>query len=216
VACLFSDIRGYTKRPKSVQGFVQNSAIPNINSCVQAVEEMGGIPRTIGDLVFAYYDLDSVETNLVNALSSAIKLYDTNQRLNEQFTDDLSVERHILVSTGLAVVGNLGGHNSSREITAMGSPVNILDRIDQASKEPALKDLIQENDVILTNDAAEVLQLARPEVQIKRVNLEEIDIAIRDYPTERILWLMPINDFNRRQLVFDLDILNELKEGSAS
>ena len=210
VACLFSDIRGYTKLSKNLDNFVHNSAIPNIKTCVAAVEEAGGIPRTIGDLVFAYYDNSDYETNLIKALSSAISLYEANIKMNQHANKESQVDRHILVSTGEAVVGNLGGHASSREITAMGSPVNILDRIDQASKDQRIKRQLGSNEVILTSDAAKVLKKSRPLIQLKKIDLNELEIVVRDFPDESEIWLMPINIHNKNQLFFDLDLLKEL------
>ena len=52
VACLFSDIRGFTQATKSSNAFLGEGVIPNIRRCNAVIERYHGIPRKIGDLDF--------------------------------------------------------------------------------------------------------------------------------------------------------------------
>ena len=54
----------------------------------------------------------------------------------------------MLIANGDAIVGNLGGYDSSIEITALGSPVNLLSRIDEITKLPRFREVVRESDLV--------------------------------------------------------------------
>lgn len=189
VACVFSDIRGFTERSKDLTGYLVESALPNIRSCTELVEAHRGIPRLVGDLVFGYFDARSPEENICDALACAVQLVRKNAELNRR--ENLpAVKRHVLLSFGDAVVGNIGGHDSSREITALGSPVNILSRIDALTKDPKLAPHLPPDCVIVTGAAAAVLRGCFPELRLERVDLRALQVELRDFPEEEALWLV--------------------------
>src|SRR5262249_43308259 len=126
VACLYSDIRRFTQQSKDLSGFLLRSALPNIRYCTDVVESCGGIPRLIGDLIFAYFDGENPEASLLAAMRAGFSLVEINEELNRAATSGFEVHRFVVLSYGEAMVGNIGAQYGSREITALGPPVNIL------------------------------------------------------------------------------------------
>ena len=148
VACLFSDIRGYTQGSKNLESFINNSVLPEMKACSDLVEEYEGIPRKVGDLIFAYFDNDDPNRNTLHALMAGMEIARINQDMNATVTES-EIRRYILLSSGDAIVGNLGGLDSSIEITALGSPVNFLSRLDDLTKEPAISEILNSGDIIV-------------------------------------------------------------------
>lgn len=181
VACLWSDIRGFTQGSKDLDDFLADSVIPEVKVCSDAVERHEGIPRKIGDLIFAYFDSVENKLNLVRSLLAAFELSEINKDMNETVST-VEVKRFILISTGEALVGNLGGMNSGVEITALGSPVNLLARLDDATKEPGLANLLDPGDVILCPRSAKLLTELDGEIPCLRVCLKSEGVSIRDFP----------------------------------
>ena len=127
IACLFSDIRGFTR---STEGkgdvFLDEGVIPNVKECTYAVERSGGIPRKIGDLLFAYFDQPNPQDNLVRCFKAAVDVIQVNTEFNEARPNQEPINRYVLITSGEAVVGNLGGFDSSIEITALGNPGKFI------------------------------------------------------------------------------------------
>ena len=73
VACLFSDIRGFTQATKQSQSFLGEGVIPNVRKCNSVIEKYHGVPRKVGDLIFAYYDDPNPYVNLIHCISSGIR-----------------------------------------------------------------------------------------------------------------------------------------------
>jgi class 3 adenylate cyclase len=188
VACLFSDIRGFTGSSKELDLYVKDLAIPNIQNCTQAIEEFGGIPRKIGDLVFAYFDHQNTETNVLCAILAGLEISLANAP--EMPDTQLLVKRYILISCGEAIVGNIGGLDSSVEITALGTPVNILSRLDDATKNPLIQARISSSDIILTAQVIEGLPHALRGLEITKIDLTAIGVKIRDFETERVIYCL--------------------------
>lgn len=200
VACIFTDVRGFTQQSKDLSGFLVHRALPNIRICTDLVESFRGIPRLIGDLVLAYFDGRAPIENLSDALACAVALVDRNEEWNDEVPVDQKVRRFVLVSFGEAVVGNIGGTGGSREITALGSCVNILSRIDPLTKSPSLAGQLSAKTLILTRQAAEAARFGLPDLELVRVDLAALSLTIRDFPEETAIWLMPVNDRNRSAL----------------
>lgn len=196
IACLFSDIRGFTQGTKNLEEFIGNGVMPNVKACTEAVEQCSGIPRKIGDLIFAYFDDSSESVNLINAIMAGMEVARINYRFNRSGNDFPMISRHILIATGPAIVGNLGGYNSSVEITALGSPVNFLSRLDDASKHPNFKGLLSEMDLIISSEAAETIKAMQLNLQLKEVNLDQLGVEIRDFPEVKVVWLLPASEGN--------------------
>ena len=191
IACLFSDIRGFTEGSKNLDSFIRDSVIPNVKACTDALEEFGGIPRKIGDLLFAYFDNQSVHLNLIRAILSGLEVAQINEQHNQSLKNP-DIERYILISTGEAIVGNIGGFDSSVEITALGSPVNFLSRLDELTKHPALKGYLQSSDIILCDRSMKLLHELKASPKATPLDLEELGLSIRNFPeVKRIHTMRP-------------------------
>lgn len=192
VACIFSDIRGYTKSAEELDDFIGASVFPELKACSNAVEDHHGVPRKVGDLIFAYFDCPEPDLNTKRALSAAFEISRINRDFN-QTASTKQIKRYILVSSGQAIVGNIGGFDSSIEITALGPPVNYLSRLDEASKVERLASRLQTGDIILSHDFFMKCS-ANLKVEWELIDLQEIGIVIRDFPKERYVVRLPFSD----------------------
>ncbi|MEZ5596232.1 MAG: hypothetical protein R3E84_07560 [Pseudomonadales bacterium] len=194
VACLYSDIRGFTEASKDLENFVGGLVLPNVKECTTAIEEYGGIPRKIGDLVFAYFDGDSAFENLLNSLQSAFQIAEINER-QMSASGKAKVSRYILISIGEAYVGNVGGFDSSVEITALGTPVNLLSRIDELTKHPGIAAKLTSGDIVLTDAAYKMMIGKGVSVVSEVLDLQSFGIEIRNFTEEkRIYRIRPTSD----------------------
>ena len=109
ITCLFSDIRGFTKSSKNLDSFVAKSVLPELKACSDEIENFEGIPRKIGDLVFAYFDDTDTELNVLRSVLAAIRISNLNKDINETLSAE-RVNRYILIASGEAIVGNVGGY----------------------------------------------------------------------------------------------------------
>jgi class 3 adenylate cyclase len=210
IACLFSDIRGFTEGSKDLDMFIRDSVLPNVKACTEAIEVCGGIPRKIGDLVFAYFDDRSVHLNLLRAVVSGMEIARLNAEQNENSTDS-QLKRYILISVGEAIVGNIGGFDSSVEITALGNPVNFLSRLDEVTKYPELSKRISSSDLILCQRSLELLHEIHLYPDVLTIDLSQLGIAIRNFQDQRIIHCLRPSEPNRKLL---RDFYNTLrKEG---
>lgn len=180
VACLFSDIRGFTQESKDIEAFIKNSVIPEVRGCTDAVEDFQGIPRKIGDLIFAYFDDESVNRNLLHCVAAGMTVSKLNRDMNATANSKL-IRRYVLISCGEALVGNLGGFDSSIEITALGTPVNFLSRVDEITKVPHVSRLLHPGDLVLSEGAGEMLDRLVPDVVQRRIDLTDLGVKIRDF-----------------------------------
>ena len=192
ISCIFSDIRGFTHGTKNTEGFLENGVLPNVRACTSVIENNHGIPRKVGDLVFAYFDHDNRYINLLRCLKAGSQLIKTNSKFNDN-TDSVSIQRHVLISSGEAVVGNLGGLDSSIEITALGSPVNFLARLDELAKEPLLEEYLSKQFLIISKASKLLIDKMELPIPMEELDLALNDLSIRDFPEENGLWLIPVN-----------------------
>jgi class 3 adenylate cyclase len=204
VSCIFSDIRGFTQGSKDLEAFIKESVIPEVKACSDAIEDFGGIPRKIGDLIFAYFDEESVERNIVASAAAAMAISRLNQDMNET-ANMVRIKRYVLLSYGEALVGNLGGLDSSIEITALGSPVNFLSRLDEATKNRALADKLSPGDLVLSQEFSKMLASLVPDVTQSEIDLQKIGVSIRDFDDVRYVYSVSPSDLFYSNLVEALD-----------
>lgn len=193
IACLFTDIRGFTQGSKDIDSFVSESVMPEVTACSRAIEDLQGIPRKVGDLIFAYFDDDDLATNLVRSLLAGIEVSRINETMNAT-AGAVEIRRYILISTGEAIVGNFGGLDSSVEITALGSPVNLLSRVDDLTKHPAMVDVLRQGDLIMCEDTANLVVENKLGIGLYCLDLKEMDLEIRDFPEVRKLYRLTNRD----------------------
>lgn len=189
VSCVFSDIRGYTKNAGDLELYIQNSVIPEMRVCSNIVEKNQGIPRKIGDLLFAYFDHTSQKLNALRALSSGLEISFANKAMNDTLNQK-QIDRYILVSSGQAVVGNIGGVDSAVEITALGSPVNFLSRLDELTKAPALREKLRFGDILICNQTQELINGYVTSLDTEVLDLESLNLEIRDFSNIRQVRLL--------------------------
>jgi len=196
IACLFSDVRGFTKSSGDLKGFVSKALLPNVKATTVAVERFGGISRKVGDLIFAYFDSENFDQNIKSAIQAAVEISSVNMEMNEKQPENMRIKRYILVSGGEAIVGNLSGYDSTIEITAIGSPVNCLSRVDELTKTPALRGFLTEGDILFTPNILEVVKRCFPGVSVSIVSVSAMNIQVRDFPEITELYLLPLTKRN--------------------
>ena len=193
VACLFSDIRGFTENSKALEEFVGKSVLPEVKACSDVIENYSGIPRKIGDLIFAYFDGAKIGGNLLRSVASGMEISRLNQDMNAT-SSSIAIKRYVLISCGEALVGNVGGLDSSIEITALGSPVNYLSRIDELTKHPGLASKLDPGDLILCERSGRLLGELTPGVCQNRIDLE--GLTVRDFPEVGSIYSVKPTDSN--------------------
>ena len=199
IACLFSDIRGYTQGSKDLDEYIGDLVLPNIKACTHAVEVHGGIPRKIGDLVFAYYDDDDQIANVLNSILSAFEISEVNESQNAG-TESGEVRRYILISIGEAIVGNIGGFDSSVEITALGSPVNFLARVDELTKDESIHSQLKNGDIIICQETLQLLAALGLELETTSLALHKSNIRIRDFSEQNMLYSLRPSTYNKNRV----------------
>jgi class 3 adenylate cyclase len=216
IACLFTDIRGFTNGTKGGDSFIYDGVIPNTSLCSALIEKYRGIPRKIGDLIFAYFDDPSIDVNLVRCLLAAFDIVEANSRFNRTNPQQISIRRYVLVATGNAEVGNLGGTDSSIEITAVGEPVDLLSRMDGLTKNPRFRERVRETDLILCPSTAARLRRMAVDWHIQRVPLAELDVGIRDFEEIDSVWVLATDDHNRRALSATERVMEEQRAATSA
>lgn len=214
VACLFSDIRGYTQGSKDLQAFINNSVLPEVKACSDLVEDHDGIPRKVGDLIFAYFDNENPHQNILNSLMAAMGIARINQDMNATLTEN-EIRRYILLSTGEAIVGNLGGLDSSIEITALGSPVNFLSRLDDLTKEPEIANLLNPGDIIACDNTIATLKKLGVKLEVESIDVHNLGLRIRDFPETSTVYRIDPSDsnFEKVRAVYECLISPETPSG---
>lgn len=206
VACLFTDIRGFTQGSKELNQFIIESVLPEVTACTNAIEDRAGISRKVGDLIFAYFDDDSIHLNVIRAISAGIEVARLNEAMNISSAQK-QINRYILISSGEAMVGNFGGLDTSVEITALGTPVNFLSRVDDITKAPAIAGLLQSGDLVLSESAKQTMEELKFDLPFELIDLEGLALSIRDFPEVRSLYkLSPTSEL---ESIFE-DVLVEV------
>jgi class 3 adenylate cyclase len=194
IACLFSDIRGFTEASRELDSFVKETAIPNMKLCTEAIDRNGGIPRKIGDLIFGYFDEASLRRNVIEALAAGLEIAKINARMNVDSAH--SINRYILISSGEAIVGNIGGLDSSVDITALGSPVNFLSRLDEITKNPKISSLLKSSDVVLSENTYKLLIEHGVNIDARLIDLCAMGVEIRNFSTEKRVYCLTASEHN--------------------
>jgi class 3 adenylate cyclase len=207
IACLFTDIRGFTKSVSDLDGFVSEALLPSVKLSTQATERFKGIPRKIGDLIFAYFDSPDHRQNVLHAVKSAVEISNINKELNENLPKHLRLRRFILLSSGEAIVGNISGYESAIEITAIGKPVNFLARLDEVTKVPKIRELLLDGDILVNKEMALELQKDIPGLDLECLSLSNLNVKVRDFEDTEEVYILPISRKN-----FNIIFQAELKD----
>ena len=194
VTALRCDIRNFTQKSKN-SDYIDNSVLPEIKKATEVIDLSRGISRKIGDLVFAYYDFDDNDFNVLSAVQAGIHVFEENKKAN--LTGDDIVERQILISSGLATVGNIGDIGSSVEITALGTPINLIARMEDYVKIPSVKSQIATDYIFLDYETKFSLERNLTGLQIDTLSVNP-EIGIKDYPEVEKIFLFKVNETNTR------------------
>lgn len=208
IVALFSDIRGYTLGSKNLH-YLKDAAIPNMKVVTDIIETNAGIPRQIGDLVFAYFDDDNFAANIEYGFRSAAEILEMNEKLNYPLAEELKVTRYVLLDCGKTLVGNIGGVDSAREVTAMGTCVNRLSRMDLLTKESKLASILGRSAILMSAEVGKYLEKMFPALTFKTINMSELGTAIKDFPEEKSIVIFRLSDQS-----FDLSFPNQGSRGA--
>lgn len=198
---LFSDIRGFTGLTKTMGNIAALDAIiPAQKSCTDIIENNDGVPRLQGDLVHAYFEDTEEATSIRRSILSAAQIVYATSRINSmQSRKEIQITRYIIISHGPVLVGNLGGTEGSRDITAIGDAANIPSRVDSATKDPAFKKLLGNSTIILTPQAHEQAVKEFINLESQMVDLRLVGVTLRDFDEIKYLYL--INESSAVQIL---------------
>jgi class 3 adenylate cyclase len=223
ISCLFSDIRGFTRSTLGKgDSFLDEGVIPNVKECTYVVEHHGGIPRKIGDLLFAYFDRLDPRDNLLRCFSASLEMIRVNNEFNKVRSENDAINRYVLMASGEAIVGNLGGFDSSIEITALGNPVNLLSRMDEATKNPAIRTRITNNHIVMDERTATILKELVPSLMFDCLELKAFGVRIRDFESIDRIFLHRVDTLNvhassQLEDLVNLDVTDAIRaEGTVS
>jgi class 3 adenylate cyclase len=195
-ALCYSDIRGFTQLSKKGDETVLSLILPAQKAATSTMDQFGGISRLQGDLIFSYFDSDNPIENISAALRASVQMQLETSLLNGRDRSH-TLRRYSIVTFGNVIVGNMGGTESSRDVTALGDPANLSARLDAITKEPILSEVLSSCPLVASTEALNVVRLLFPQLLIKSVDLRELDLSIRDFPEETKLHLIPITEQNR-------------------
>ena len=182
IACLSCDIRGYTKASKENRNYIKDSVIPLTQKESTIVEENDGIPRKIGDLLFCYFDSQDLIKNIISSNIAAISIAIHEAKANKSKNDDGKIRKQILIAAGEAYVGNIGGVNSAIEITAMGTPVNFLSRLESVVKSDDYINEIPRDHIIISKEVKLLLETLSTKINFNKHSPHSKNIFIKDFP----------------------------------
>lgn len=192
VTILYTDIRAYSKSLNQDNSFLENHVLKSINDCSKIVSQHKGIQRKIGDLLFCYFDYDPF-TNVLLSLLSAIRILENEKKLKNDF--GLKVRRQIILTFGDATVGNISNINSCLEITAMGAPANLSERIDRAVKVLIDKSPEFEDSVICSKDFYDYyLKQSKLDLGFKKISLFDLQLTVKDFEDQKEIYLLPVTE----------------------
>lgn len=200
-AILYSDIRGFTKSSRISRSYLKEQVVPNLQDSASIVEKHFGVPRQIGDLMFAYYNNENDIESIKNALQSAFELIHTTEMKNAD--KELTIKRHAIISFGDVIIGNMGGDEFSKEITVHGDPANIGSRIDPLTKENSFLNEFKQNTVILTPELGKQVKEIFPAIELSIFELKSSNLALRDFEDIHSLIVLPVNQHNIKTVLKD-------------
>jgi class 3 adenylate cyclase len=84
----------------------------------------------------------------------------------------------------------MGGNDSSVEITALGSPVNFVARLDELTKQPEIQKVLQIGDIVMSEQMYRLLQGQMPDLVVSKLNLASLAVSVRDFPQVTQLYVV--------------------------
>lgn len=157
VSVLFADMRNFTKMtnelpPSEVVQFL-NDYWDTLSVAIK--ENKGSINKYIGDGLLAVFGAPvSYINNHENAVSAALQMVDSLEKVNKKYSQKLGNEISIGIgiNSGEVIVGNVGT-DEFMEYTVIGNTVNTASRLEKISKEKPNSIIISERTHDLIKDS---------------------------------------------------------------
>lgn len=138
VSVFFSDVRGFTALSEQLSPSelvaLLNRYMTRMSDII--LEKNGVIDKYIGDAIMAFWGAPLINSSAtLDAISAGLLQIDALEQFNKENREAGDVEIHIGIgiSTGLAVVGNMGSHERF-DYTVMGDTVNLASRLEGQTK----------------------------------------------------------------------------------
>jgi adenylate cyclase len=172
ITVLFSDIRGFTSmseslEPEQVVGILNNF----LTTMTDIILSCGGtIDKFIGDAIMAVFGAPiHYDDHAYRAVKAALQMRSALRNMKKISVGDthLSFDIGIGISTGIAIVGNIGSERRT-EYTAIGDIVNLGARIEPMNKEFNTHILISESVYERVKEQAEVVDIGEVTVRGKK------------------------------------------------
>lgn len=216
IACLSCDIRNYTQKTKTNKEYILQSVIPLTSSETLIVENHNGVPRKIGDMLLAYYDDGDIVRNIFDSLMTAFEIASLEKQHNLKRSSEDQIKKNILISVGEAIVGNIGGMDSSVEITALGTPVNFLNRLELAVKHEKISGNFDYDEIIVTEELIKVLKMLNLQLDYKTFNLEHFGLKIRNFEEITLFHTIKDSEKNKAELLKLKSLIRNRLDGEAA
>ena len=188
-----SDIRRFTQLSKNIS-YLPNSVLPDLKFTTVEIDKTGGISRKIGDLVFAYYDCQSIEENIIGCMRASLIISAENLRRNKQAVLQERIDKQCIITSGQAVVGNIGDDGTNIEITALGEPVNFASRIEDYVKAPERIKNFQEGSIFICSRTKELVTHYLPGFEVQKHFIS--DGFIKDFEDVKEIFIVPTSENN--------------------
>lgn len=141
ITVLFADVSGFTAMAEAMDHEIVSSVINSLWSRVdKAIRDHGGrIDKHIGDAVMALFGTPTVrEDDPERAIRAALQIQAEVQGWKKEFSDSIygqqsknqNIQLRIGINTGPALLGTVG---TTGEYTAIGSTVNLANRLENAA-----------------------------------------------------------------------------------
>ncbi len=156
ISVLFADIRGFTGLserlpPEDIVG-VLNDYLSPMTEIV--LEEGGTLDKYMGDAIMALFNAPlDISDHPVKACITALRMRDKLDELNKLWMERglVRLRAGIGISTGEAVVGNMGAHFRF-DYTAIGDTVNLASRLEALNKVYGTSIIVSEKTADLVKD----------------------------------------------------------------
>jgi class 3 adenylate cyclase len=188
-----ADIRNFTK----MFGHESELEVAQlISRCFTEITDIGqdlAVIKPVGDALFMYCDDEYGQENTVpNILALAVFFVHSLGKVNEVLAargkDPLNFG--IAVHAGEAVYGNLAS-DTLIDPTIIGVDVNKTARLEEMTKYQEVQDIIGINAILLSAEAAQLGQSFVSQQLLIPVNLEELQLSVRDFPDVGEVYAIP-------------------------
>ncbi len=159
VSVLFADLRGFTTfsaqtSPETLMTVLNRHIAV---AATQVLEERGTLDKFMGDEVMAFFNAPlSQEAYAWRAVRAAIRILDATRKLHEELPAAQSLDFGIGISTGEAIVGNVGTSNLVN-FTVVGATINKAHTLQELAPAGAVLICKQTYDLVKQRVKAEEL-----------------------------------------------------------